>query len=118
MPGMGIKIPPEVFIARDTADLAEEIKLLRSLVFPFDIAKAKQLTNVLRSFSIEWEIDFKEFKNTTDYNACVIQFETIKGKILKSMKKKLNELSVRDQKNLQKIFGSGFDSMLEGSGGE
>ena len=92
----------------DTLHLSKELEILLNMQYPFARGLRLQSINSLRSFAIEWSIKFQEFV-PEDYQKSVVQFETIKGQIIHTVKKDLMRLQRRDSDNYAKILGGSID---------
>ena len=99
-----VKPPPMSATQPDTATLAQEIAMLRSLSYSYDFAKRNQAISMLRSFAKEYKIKFPEIKPWKQESAEV--FEAVKGEIISIMKKDLEKKSERDLKAMKGMYSS------------
>lgn len=97
---------PLEFNQPDTMNLASEIVELRRLKMPLDSAKRTEVFGIVRAFAIEWDVKLPKDKDIDlyDYEGTILIFTELKGRILFKMKKRLNELSARDSRNMKDIL--------------
>ena len=98
------------FVQADTEFLAQDIRKVSSLSYPFDITKKILAMNQLRGYARQWNIDAEELDriDTTEYMEAVPAFEKIRAEIITAMRKELTLLSRRDSENLKAVFGGSF----------
>ena len=96
------------FTQSDTKDVAEELKLVRRLVYPIDKTARLKVIGILRALCGEWEVKFPDI-DPTNYDESMQQFTDVQSKLLSKMRKEHSRLAMLDRGLMKKVLGGGMD---------